>query len=163
MVCHQSRSRIKRILTSRELQRDMIYEKIPEKFSPIFEVVSCYVECNGDILLLHRREHKTEGGKWGVPAGKVDEGETAKKALLREIREETGITLYANSLNFLSKICVTHDDRDFIYHMYKTILNDVPNITLRPNEHQNYKWIKPQKALDLNLVTDLDSCIKMYY
>jgi 8-oxo-dGTP pyrophosphatase MutT (NUDIX family) len=37
-------------------------------------------------LFIHRH------GKWDLPKGKIDQGETAEKAAVREIREECGIT-----------------------------------------------------------------------
>ena len=49
----------------------MIYhESVPIDFNPAFEVVSCFVEHNGEILLLHRNNDKSEGGKWGTPGGR---------------------------------------------------------------------------------------------
>jgi hypothetical protein len=41
----------------------MIYNEKPENFIPDMEIVSCLVECNGKILLLHRNDHKPEGNK----------------------------------------------------------------------------------------------------
>lgn len=141
----------------------MIYKDISKKFSPRFEIVSCYIECDGNILLLHRPKHKSEGGKWGVPAGKMEVGETPEIALLREIKEETGILLDKEILNFLTKICVRHSDYDFVYHMYRANLENAPEVKINPQEHQDYIWKTPERALEMNLVTDLDECIKMYY
>jgi 8-oxo-dGTP diphosphatase len=47
-----------------------------------------------DRVLIVRRSN-TEGflpGRWGVPCGKVDENETSRQAVLRELFEETGLT-----------------------------------------------------------------------
>lgn len=141
----------------------MIYNKVPKDFTPKFQVVSCYVDCHGKLLFLHRPIHKSQGGKWGVPAGKVEAGETFEKALVREIQEETGLKIDSGQLQFLRMIAVRHSEYDFIYHMYSVILDEIPEIKINPNEHQDYKWVTPQDALSLNLVTDLDECIKMYY
>ena len=54
----------------------MIHTDPPEHFAPRFEVVSCFVEHDGEILLLHRNEGKSEGGKWGMPGGKIEAGES---------------------------------------------------------------------------------------
>lgn len=40
----------------------------------------------GELLLIFRR------GKWDLPKGKLDEGETIEACALREVREETGLT-----------------------------------------------------------------------
>jgi ADP-ribose pyrophosphatase YjhB (NUDIX family) len=39
-----------------------------------------------EILFIYRK------GKWDLPKGKIEEGETAKKAAIREVKEECGLT-----------------------------------------------------------------------
>lgn len=141
----------------------MIYKEKPENFISRFEVVSCYLECQGNILLLHRPKHKSQGGKWGVPAGKIDPGENPNEALIREIREETGIELTNESLNFLNKVFVRYPDYDFVYYMYKASLNELPEVQINIEEHQGYEWRTPKESLELELVKDMAECIRMYY
>jgi 8-oxo-dGTP pyrophosphatase MutT (NUDIX family) len=43
-------------------------------------------------LILHGR--RKDSGKWSLPGGKVESDESDKKAALRELMEETGITSY---------------------------------------------------------------------
>jgi len=66
----------------------MIYKTEPENFISRFEIVSCYVEHDGKILILHRQNHKPQGNTWGLPAGKIDDNEDKIEAMLREIFEE---------------------------------------------------------------------------
>jgi mutator protein MutT len=48
----------------------------------------------GRCLLLRRSpQPKANAGKWDLPGGKVDAGEAFDAALLREVREETGLEL----------------------------------------------------------------------
>lgn len=141
----------------------MIYSNTPKEFNPQFEVVSCYVEHDGEILLLHRRDHKSEGNKWGVPAGKIDLGENESQAMIREIQEETGYKIAENNLEYLRKVYVKYPDYDFIYHMFKTQVDHKLEVMLSTNEHKDYKWVSVKEALGLDLVRDLDECIKLYY
>ena len=47
-------------------------------------------EC-GDTLLSLRLADTHQGGKWEFPGGKLEQGESTKEALSRELKEELGI------------------------------------------------------------------------
>jgi 8-oxo-dGTP diphosphatase len=55
----------------------------------------CYLERGGCWLMLHRIKKKNDVNhdKWIGVGGKFEPGETAQQCLLREVREETGLTL----------------------------------------------------------------------
>ena len=55
----------------------------------------CYIEQENKVLLLHRikKEQDVNQGKWIGVGGKFEEGESPEECLLREVREETGLTL----------------------------------------------------------------------
>lgn len=50
----------------------MLYTEKPEPFNNPTEIVGCFVECQGKILMLHRQDHKEHGDHYGPPGGKVD-------------------------------------------------------------------------------------------
>jgi len=59
---------------------------------------SQYVPCVGAVvhddrgrLLLVRRRHDPAAGRWSIPGGRVEAGETDAEAVRREVREETGL------------------------------------------------------------------------
>jgi 8-oxo-dGTP diphosphatase len=141
----------------------MIYKDLPEKFNPKFEVVSCFVECDGKILLLQRQDNKSQGGKWGVPAGKIDEGESEKLAVLREVKEETGIALNNDSVKHSKKVFVRYPDYDFVFDIFKSEIKNFPDVVLSKEEHKDFRWVTPNEALSLDLILDEDECIKITY
>ena len=49
------------------------------------------VAVTGERLLMIRRGHGPAAGKWSVPGGRVEPGETLAEAVVRELAEETGI------------------------------------------------------------------------
>lgn len=55
------------------------------------DVVSAVIVENGRILLTQRRPDKDFPFTWECPGGKVDDGETNRVALRRELREELGV------------------------------------------------------------------------
>lgn len=68
----------------------------------------CYLEKDGRYLMLHRvkKEHDLNHDKWIGVGGKFEEGESPEDCLLRETREETGLTLtryrYRGIVTFVS-------------------------------------------------------------
>ena len=68
----------------------------------------CYLERGRDYLMLHRvkKEVDENKDKWIGIGGKFEEGESPEDCLLREVREETGLTLtswrYRGIVTFVS-------------------------------------------------------------
>lgn len=68
----------------------------------------CYLERGRDYLMLHRvkKEIDENKDKWIGIGGKFQEGESPEDCLLREVREETGLTLtswrYRGIVTFVS-------------------------------------------------------------
>ena len=60
----------------------------------------CYIERNHQYLMLHRvkKEQDINAGKWIGVGGKFEECESPEECLLREVREETGLTLTSYKL-----------------------------------------------------------------
>lgn len=49
-------------------------------------------------LLLVRRGHAPSRGRWSLPGGRLEPGETAQQALIREMAEETGLIVEVGEL-----------------------------------------------------------------
>lgn len=64
-------------------------EEIWEDFTHMFRVIEAaggvVRNKNGEILFIHRI------GRWDLPKGKIEKGESLEQAALREIEEETGL------------------------------------------------------------------------
>ena len=55
----------------------------------------CYIEKDGCYLILHRtkKQHDENGDKWIGVGGKFEYGESPEECALREVKEETGLTM----------------------------------------------------------------------
>ena len=115
------------------LKKIEICEKKPENFNAKVQVAACHIEVDGKLLLLQRAYDKSEGGNWGVPAGKLEEDESPEQAACRELFEETGIKIDPIAqLQALGELYIRKPDVDYIYHIFKILLNDKPKIIQHP-------------------------------
>ena len=73
----------------------------------------CYLERDGQYLMLHRTSEKNDFNKdkWLGVGGHFEEGESPEECILREVKEETGYTLtsfrYRGIVTFVSAKGVT--------------------------------------------------------
>lgn len=134
-----------------------------ENFNKRCDVVSVFIDHDGDTLLLHRQDHKPQGNTWAMVAGKVDDGESLSEALAREVREEVGLHFKPEDFRYISAYYVRYPNYDYVYHIFHLELPDRPKVQLNTNEHKDFKWITPRAALGLPLIEDEDSCIKWFY
>lgn len=70
----------------------------------------CYIEQEDRYLMLYRnkKENDQSQGKWLGVGGKLEKGESPEECLLREVKEETGLTLthyrFCGVVTFVSDI-----------------------------------------------------------
>ncbi len=141
----------------------MLYLTEPNVFKSKFDVVGCICEHKGKVLLLLRQDHKPQGNMWGLPSGKVDEGESLEQAVVRELFEESGIQAEQSKIKYFKKTFVKYPNYDFIYHLFVVNTDKINEIKINPAEHKDYKWIKLLDVMKLeNGMEDLGACIKLY-
>ena len=55
--------------------------------------VGVVTNARGEVLIAYRPESVHQGNRWEFPGGKLELGETAEVALIRELKEELGLTV----------------------------------------------------------------------
>ena len=93
---------------------------------------------NNKILILKRStESKTNPGKWELPGGKVDQGESFDQALIREVYEETQLKI---SLEHV--VGISEQNLHFIRAVHIIMSGKIINGNLNlSNEHEGYAWV----------------------
>src|SRR3989344_7178258 len=69
---------------------------------------------DGKILLLRRFNTGYEDGNYSVPAGHIDQGERARTAMIREVKEETGLNIAEEALETIHVMHRMGDDQERI-------------------------------------------------
>jgi 8-oxo-dGTP diphosphatase len=101
-------------------------------------VVGAVVAEVDTVLLLHRPADDFMGGIYELPSGKVEPGEVLDQALIREVKEETGldiesITTYLGSFDYTSGS--GKKTRQFNFTVAVTTTQPVVL-----QEHDEYQW-----------------------
>ena len=78
-----------------------------------------------------------EAGKWGLPKGHIEEGETWEHAAIRELYEETGITIDSVDSQNSWKIekCI----------LYAVVLEQPAELIPQDTEIRQAKWVTPRE------------------
>ncbi len=109
----------------------------------------CYIEQDDKYLMLHRvkKEHDENHDKWIGVGGKFEDGESPEDCLLREVKEETGLTLktfsYRGLVTFVSDEYGTEYMHLFTATEYEGELQDC--------EEGELVWIPKTDIVKLNL------------
>ncbi len=114
-----------------------------------------------DTILLTKRSVSPFQGHWCLPGGHIDDYETAEEAVVREVREETGL--------FLASPVFLHYFNELFpeYHFHAVALafygKGIGSIELMPNEVEEIAWFPLDEALALPLAFNHLQIIRTYY
>jgi A/G-specific adenine glycosylase len=72
---------------------DQFPKRVASRRVPTFHIAAGIVQKNGKVLITRRKLDGLLGGLWEFPGGKLEKGEEASLACIREIKEETGLAV----------------------------------------------------------------------
>ena len=96
-------------------------------------------------------DDKTEPGKWALFGGKVDQGETPKESVIREVLEEAGVKFVPE------RTFCTHINDNWETHFI--IGKVIGETTLDLREHKDSKYVTEIELAELDLAFDHESII----
>jgi mutator protein MutT len=97
-------------------------------------------------ILLHRR---TDNGKWSLPGGMIEIGETAEQAVVREVREETGYEVRVTRLIGIysdpAHTSVTYPEGNTVHYINLLFECEVLSGAPQLNEESSaIEWFSPE-------------------
>ncbi len=127
-------------------------EKIGNDLILVPSVAAIIRNTDGEILF----QNKGNGEKWSLPAGAIEPGETPAKALVREVREETGLIVFPRELigvfggkEFRYQYPNGHKV-EYIIHMFECEIKG-GKIGPKDDETAELRYFRPQNKPELAL------------
>jgi len=100
------------------------------------EVVGAAIMRDGKLFAARRPEGKEIGLKWEFPGGKIEAGETAEQALVREIKEELKTDVQVNE--YIATVRHQYPNFHLTMQVFRcTLTGPEPVLT----EHVESRWI----------------------
>ena len=103
------------------------------------------VDGDGRVLLARRPEGKAMAGLWEFPGGKVEDGETPERALVRELHEELGLDVAESCLAPFTFASHAYADFHLLMPLY---VCRVWQGVVRACEGQEIAWVRPARLRD---------------
>ena len=112
-------------------------------------VAACaLIDADGRVLLAERPAGKSMAGLWEFPGGKVEANERPEDTLIRELKEELGITVSEPCLAPLTFASHVYPDFHLLMPLY--VCRKWDGI-VTPLEAQNVAWVKPNRLRDYKM------------
>jgi len=141
----------------------VVYTIPPADFASKMTVSGCFCERNGKILLLLRKDDRSSGNTWCLPAGKIQMQESPIAAATRHLKLATGISLEHADCSMFKKFYVRLPDKDFELYLFKISLSEEPSILLNNREYSNFSWVSSSEAFNLPLIAGAEIYLKQLF
>jgi len=106
-----------------------------------------------DRILLVKRGSEPGKGLWSIPGGVVEAGESLKNAVLRELKEETGIEGVIEGLYDVFEVIIPDKEGRVHYHyvILDFLVKPLSRIITPGSDVEETKWVRLDEALSMNL------------
>lgn len=115
--------------------------------------VSAIAEADGRLLLVRRAAGRAGGGRWAIPGGRVEPGERVRDAVVRELREETGLA--ARCGPFVAWSERIRPDGHHVILTFRVDLDDPPDAAVAGDDAAALAWVPVDDVAAHDLVNGL--------
>lgn len=124
----------------------------------IVTITNMCMVCDGDRILVQDKKDDDSWNGATFPGGHVEKGEPFTDAVIREVYEETGLTIRSPRLCGI-KDWIREDGSRYMVLLYKT---DSFSGELRSSEEGEVFWVKMSEFSKLKLATDMDILLRVF-
>lgn len=115
----------------------------------VLAVIAVITDQHGRILLLKRgASSRFFKGQWELPGGKPEPGESFAEALIREVREETGLAVESTGLAGAVEFELPHVRVVQVCMAVRILAGTV----VMSHEHEAFQWVQKDALLGMDLV-----------
>jgi mutator protein MutT len=127
--------------------------------APLVGVGAIIIE--GDRVALVKRGHAPLQGKWSIPGGVLEVGETLRKAVVREAVEETGLTVEPGELLGVFERVVPDDQGKLRYHyvLIDFLCRRVDGELVAGDDAEEVGWFRREQLAPLELARETEEVI----
>lgn len=125
-----------------------------ERTETVELTVLCLIH-QGDRLLLQNRRKKDWDG-WTLPGGHIEKGESIVDAVVREMQEETGLTIHSPKLCGIKQFPI--ENGRYLVFLFRT---ESFSGEVRSSDEGEMRWISRSELSDFHTVPDFEELLQV--
>jgi mutator protein MutT len=127
--------------------------------TPLVGVGAIIIE--NERVVLVKRGHAPLQGKWSIPGGVLEVGETLRTAAVREAREETGLTIEPGELLGVFERLVPDEQGRMRYHyvLIDFLCRLVAGELMAADDAEEARWFRREELGALELARETEEVI----
>jgi mutator protein MutT len=128
---------------------------------PYLAVRAIITNESGKVLILKRSNTSQGDGKWCLPGGNIEYGQTANDAMVREVKQETSLNCSdIRFLFFLESLPSEESELHYINFIYQCSVDGKIKLNY---ESSDYEWINLSELPEYKIAFRNDEILKKYW